>query len=231
MSGEVPEHWILTPREFHNTDEQSKAEAEEIVRAECQRGMPITVHRPSMVVGDRNTGRIIHFQVFYHLCEFLAGKRTLGLSPDFGAARLDTVPADYVARIIYWSSTRSSTVGRVLHACSGPSYAMSLGALRDHVRQAFRSAGQRLPPIITLPPRAFSSVIQLASIFMSASTKRAVRTLPVFLDYLATDQAFANHQTQALLSNEGIGLPAPVSYLNQVLSFYLECQSRRSAPS
>ena len=52
------------------------------------------------VVGDTINGRIIHFQVFYHLCEFLSGRRTLGLAPGFGGARLDIVPADYVAQVI-----------------------------------------------------------------------------------------------------------------------------------
>ncbi len=86
--GSVPEEWLHGPRDFHNTYEQAKAEAEEVVRVEVEKGLPLTVHRPSMVVGDSGSGRIIHFQVFYHLCEFLSGRRTCGLSPDFGGALL-----------------------------------------------------------------------------------------------------------------------------------------------
>ena len=83
-SKEVTEDWIETPRGFHNTYEQAKAEAEVPVRAAVGEGLPITVHRPSMVVGDSVTGRIISFQVFYHLCEFLTGSRSRGLFPPFG---------------------------------------------------------------------------------------------------------------------------------------------------
>lgn len=224
--GTVPEEWILRPRKFHNTYEQAKAEAEDIVRGEVENDLPLTVHRPSMVVGDSVSGRIIHFQVFYHLCEFLSGKRTLGLAPNFGRARLDIVPADYVARLIAWSSTNMATRGRILHACSGPQLALPLHDLRDVVRQVFSEAGRRLPPVISLPTNLFRSLLGTAAIFMPSEVRRAVKTLPVFLDYLATEQAFANSSTTDLLTSAGFALPSPYAYLDQVLGYYLS----RSAP-
>lgn len=228
--GQVPEQWLNHARGFHNTYEQAKAEAEALVQEEVQRGLPLTVHRPSMVVGDSTSGRIIHFQVFYHLCEFLSGRRTLGLAPKFGQARLDIVPADYVARIIAWSSTTTISSGRILHSCSGPDLALPLSPLRDRVRQAFSRAGRRLPPVIDLPTGVFRALLTGASLLMPAEARRAVRTLPVFLDYLATDQTFANHDTQALLSDIGLAVPAPDEYLGQVLAYYLGA-SKSAAPS
>ena len=225
--GAVPEDWITTMRTFHNTYEQAKAEAEDVIREEQSRGLPLTVHRPSMVVGDTASGRIIHFQVFYHLCEFLSGRRTLGLAPDFGAARLDIVPADYVARIIAWSSANNASSGRILHSCSGPELALALGPLREIVRRAFATAGQRLPPVMTLPPGVFRALLGAVSVFMPGDARRAIRTLPVFLDYLATEQSFANSRTQALLSAAGLAVPAPSTYLDKVLNYYLENGKRR----
>ena len=225
--GAVPEDWLTTVRSFHNSYEQAKAEAEDVIRAELERGLPLTVHRPSMVVGDSASGRIIHFQVFYHLCEFLSGRRTLGLSPDFGAARLDIVPADYVARIIAWSSTNSASRGRVVHSCSGPELALALGPLREVVRRTFAAAGDRLPPVITLPSGVFRALLAGVGLFMPGATRRAVKTLPVFLDYLATEQTFANHRTQALLAAAGLAVPPPSSYLDKVLEYYLENGKRR----
>lgn len=224
--GAVPEEWILTPRDFHNTYEQAKAEAEDTIRAELERGLALTVHRPSMVVGDTVSGRIIHFQVFYHLCEFLSGRRTLGLAPGFGRARLDIVPADYVAQTIAWSSNTSATSGRILHSCSGPELALPLDKLRTSVRQAFSAAGRALPPVINLPTSVFRTLLNGVSLFMPGETRRAIKTLPVFLDYLATEQSFSNHRTQALLADAGLGLPAPCSYLDKVLSYYLENTAR-----
>ncbi|MDV7391197.1 hypothetical protein RZS08_07585, partial [Arthrospira platensis SPKY1] len=86
-------------------------------------------HRPSMVVGAAATGRIIHFQIFYHLCEFLSGRRTFGLFPRLGTARLDTIPVDGVARAIGWAGGRPEWAGRVLHPCAGPEQATRLKRL------------------------------------------------------------------------------------------------------
>lgn len=225
--GMVPEEWLSSPRGFHNTYEQAKAEAEEVIYGEVERGLPLTVHRPSMVVGESGSGRIIHFQVFYHLCEFLSGARTLGLSPDLGIARLDIIPADYVARTIAWSSTNTVSSGRVLHSCSGPALALPLNPLRESVRQAFTRAGRRLPPVIKLPTRVFSAILTGFSRLMPAEARRAVKTLPVFLDYLATDQTFANQRTQELLSGVGLAVPAPGQYLERVLAYYLSSTGKR----
>ena len=225
--GALPEEWILTPRGFHNTYEQAKAEAEVTVQTAVERGLPATVHRPSMVVGDTISGRIIHFQIFYHLCEFLSGRRTLGLAPGFGVARLDIVPADYVAQAIAWSSTSTASTGWIIHTCSGPDLALPLEPLRDTVRRAFSAAGRRLPPVIDLPTGVFKALLAGVSIFMPAETRRAIRTLPVFLDYLATEQSFANHRSQALLAEAGLALPTPASYLDKVLGYYLANSKRR----
>ncbi len=227
--GMLPEEWLATPRDFHNTYEQAKAETEEAVRAEVERGLPLTVHRPSMVVGDSHSGRIIHFQVFYHLCEFLSGRRTFGLAPEFGRARLDIIPADYVARAIAWSSHTRASSGRILHSCSGPALALALNPLRERVREDFARAGRRLPPVIRLPTSVFSALLSGVSVLMPAEAKRAVRTLPVFLDYLATEQTFANHRTQELLSAAGLSLPAPEDYLDRVLSYYLTLAAPRAS--
>ena len=220
-SGAVAEDWLLGARDFHNSYEQAKAEAEDVLRAQLAYGLPFTIHRPSMVVGDSTNGRIIHFQIFYHLCEFLSGSRTAGLAPHFGTARLDIVPADYVARIIAWSTTHDAATGRILHACSGPRLALPLAPLRDHVRATFARAGRRLPRETTLPPRVFTALLTAVGIFMPREVRRAIRTLPVFLDYLATEQSFSNEHSQALLATAGLAVPAPETYLDKVLAYYL----------
>src|SRR5262249_35957340 len=78
VPGVVPETPLDGVRLFRNTYEAAKAEAENLVLAEMGRGLAGTIHRPSMVVGDSRTGAVPQFQVFYHLCEFLSGRKTLG---------------------------------------------------------------------------------------------------------------------------------------------------------
>lgn len=219
--GTVPERRLTEARKFHNTYEQAKAEAEDVVHDAIGHGLPVTIHRPSMVVGDSQTGKIIHFQVFYHLCEFLSGRRTLGLSPDLGDAQLDIIPADFVGRAIAWSSQQSVTIGKTLHLCSGPTNAPTLLEVRTQVRQLFRQAGLWLPPLIDLPPKVFHTILGALSWLAPPATRRAIRTLPVFLDYLASNQTFDNVFTDPLLSGVGITTPQPGIYLPIVLSCYI----------
>jgi thioester reductase-like protein len=219
-SGRLPERILHETRTFHNTYEHAKAEAETYVAERIAEGLPVTLHRPSMVVGDSVTGRVMRFQIFYHLVEFLTGTRTLGMFPRFGHTRLDLVPVDYVAAAVVWSSGQAATAGRVLHLCSGPEGSIPIGELQAAVRAACRAAGRTLPPVIALPIAAFRGAVRVIGTLSPPGLTRAIATLPIFLDYLAEDQSFENQATRRLLGDHGIVLPPVESYLRNVLAYY-----------
>jgi len=216
----LPERWITEPREFHNTYEQAKAEAEDWLRSELEPAFPITIHRPSMVVGEAGTGRVIRFQIFYHLLEFLSGRRTRGFAPALGATALDIVPVDYVAGAVVWSSRQRATSGKVLHLCSGPEQAVPLPVLREQVRARFAAAGVPCPPARTIPVAALKAALPIAGFLAPAKARRALAALPVFLEYLAGKQVFPNVETRRVL-NDVLPLPAPRTYLDALFDYYL----------
>jgi nucleoside-diphosphate-sugar epimerase len=80
--------------EFRNTYEQTKSEAEQIVRA--TQDMEIAIARPSIVVGESGTGWTPAFNVLYWpLRAFARGLfDRIPARPD---GRVDVVPVDYVA--------------------------------------------------------------------------------------------------------------------------------------
>ncbi|MBN1932681.1 MAG: SDR family oxidoreductase [Desulfobacterales bacterium] len=219
--GLIPETWITNKRGFHNTYEEAKAESEIFIAQQIKNEMPVTVHRPSMVVGDSKTGRIIHFQIFYHLCEFLSGSRTLGITPDVQNTLLDIIPSDYVARAIAWSCNQDATVGHILHLCSGPDKAIEINDLKTKIQDIFKSYGKKLPKTISVPINLFRVSLPIIRLFISPRAKRALKALPIFFEYLAEHQSFANQSTQALLSPEGIVVPPIRDYLEIILTYYL----------
>jgi len=228
--GALPEIWMDEPRAFHNTYEQAKAEAEEIVRSAIAReGLPVTVHRPSMVIGDSRDGRIIHFQIFYFICEFLSGRKTLGLYPDFGEVRLDVIPVDWVAEAIVASSLDPQTAGEIFHLCSGPELAPRLEDLKANVRTAFKAHGLSVPPGIRLPRRWFAALARLAARLAPVSQRKALATLPIYLDYLADRQGFDNAKYTAWLARRGMSSPRPEDYLPGMLDYYLNKRYPSSA--
>ena len=219
--GVMPERPLPEVADFHNTYEAAKAEAERVVWAEGH-GLPITVHRPSMVVGERGSGRVIHFQVFYHLCEFLSGARTHGVMPPLGQTRLDTVPVDWVASALCWASATPETAGHILHLCSGPDGAVPLPELQARVRSTWQAAGRRLPGLRTVDRRWLERLVPLIGALAGARTRRALRGLPPVLAYLAEQQAFGNAETARTLADAGLPVPAADRYLGDVLGYYLQ---------
>lgn len=226
--GLMPERPVPEVTEFHNTYESAKAEAERALWREAQ-DLPLTVHRPSMVVGDTGTGRARHFQVFYHLCEFLSGTRTFGVMPRLGDLRLDTVPVDWVAAAVAWSSQHPDAAGKVFHLCSGPTLSQPLPALQRLVRETWRAHGRPVPPLWTLPRGVLQALIPIIGALAGAPTRRALKALPPVLAYLGESQGFQNTETARILAAAGLPVPSPAQYLPRVLGHYL--QVRASSPT
>ena len=85
-------------RTFKNPYEQSKAEAEMLVRQNFDKGR-VRIVRPSIIIGDSITGGTSSFNVLYVPTKFLA-KGLLRALPANPLAPCDLVPVDYVARSI-----------------------------------------------------------------------------------------------------------------------------------
>lgn len=226
--GNLPEAPVPPDAGFHNTYEAAKWEAEALILREGQ-GLPITLHRPSMVVGDSATGRASRFQVFYHLCEFLSGVRTFGIMPRFGPKRLDTVPVDWIAAVICESLARPEFTGRIFNLCSGPGDALPLSELQRIVRATWASRGIRLPTLRVVNPRLLLGLIPGIKAVSGPRMRRALSALPPVLEYLAEEQGFSNEQTLATLQPLGLALPRPLSYLPAVLGYYLDHHAKGPA--
>ena len=218
--GLIPEAPLDGVPGYHNTYEQAKAEAEQLVLREIRAGMPATIHRPSMVVGDSVDGRIVHFQVFYYLAPFLAGSRTWGVLPEFGDVKLDLVPSDYVAKAVVASSRRKDSSGRILHLCSGPTQAAPLAELGATLRRFLSARGERTFVPRYLPRAIVRQLIRVVGGIVPGRGSRSLQTLPYFLDYLDEAQAFANQGTADFLANDGLAVPRIEHFLPAILDYW-----------
>ena len=231
MPGVVPERPFVEARTFRNSYEAAKAEAETFLFAEMEQGLPATIHRPSMVVGDSRTGRIIQFQVFYYLCEFLSGRRTAGIVPDAKDIRLDIIPVDYVARAMQAASLRPDAAGRVFHLCAGPAQAPQVMHLARRVRDFFASHGRHTPPLRPVPARLMRTLLPVASLIVPGKARRTLQSLPYFLAYLDAPQTFGNALSEEFFASAGVKAPAVDSYLDAVLTYYISRNDRRNDTS
>lgn len=222
LNGAVEERPITEDRGFRNSYEAAKAEAEELVFRAAEGGLPVTVHRPSMVVGDSRTGRVISFQVFYHLCELLSGRRSGGFVPRTRGVRLDTIPCNLVADAIVWASRNDEGAGSVLHLCSGPEGSIEISELTDLVRIVLENLGVPLPRLRRIPFRLLLAGARTLSPLMDEKARRGMKNLPMFKQYAESRQFFENRKTKAMLSAAGIEIPTIDQYLEPVLRYYHE---------
>lgn len=118
------------PEQFNSQYEHSKAEAESIVR---ESGLPITICRPGMIVGNSRTGRTRNFNTIYYVLKLmLQGKlRYLPVSP---AQTVNVVPVDDVARRVVSLTLNPESQGRTFHLTVPVSGLPRVGELVTAVR-------------------------------------------------------------------------------------------------
>jgi thioester reductase-like protein len=198
-AGIIPEEGPEGRPLFHNPYEESKYEAEMLVRRTP--GIRTTMHRPSVIVGDSRTGHTSSFTGLYRFLELGArlaamnggaGKRSLPLRlPLTGGETWDLVPVDWVARAIAELVDRPTCHGRNFHLVSASPVPTRL--IRDVAAE-----------VLQLPGVEFVG---------AGGGERPGRLEQLFLDgireywpYLRGNPVFACDNTRAALPN----LPPPV---------------------
>ena len=225
MQGLVEERFFPEVREFHNNYEKYKAGAEALVWEQMQAGLPATIHRPSMIVGNSRNGRIMNFQGFYFLVRFFSGEFTRGFLPNLPKLTIDTVPVDYVAEGIHWSVFNSAALGKIMHYSSAKK-SIPVVEFIQLVRKSYSANNRPLPALRLINPELFVLSLRVIRICCFGRLRSLLRQLLLFLGYRKNEQVFDNKNTAMLLSQHGIATPAPTDYLPLVIGYFLKNAKR-----
>ncbi|MFI9721782.1 amino acid adenylation domain-containing protein [Streptomyces sp. NPDC052396] len=109
---------------------ESKWVAEEVLRRAGEQGLPVAVHRPYEVTGDRVSG-VCNTETA--ICSLFKTIAETGLAPDIELP-MDFVPVDHLAESVVHIATRRPATGRV-HHLTNPRPAM-LSDVLDRMRAA-----------------------------------------------------------------------------------------------
>jgi thioester reductase-like protein len=182
---------------FRNAYEQSKQEAERLVRSERER-LPLTIVRPSIVVGERETGWTSSFNVMYGPMR-AAAAGALQVMPGRHDGVLDIVTVDYVADAILALAASPTAQGGTFQIVAGDQ-AMTLGELS---RLAARRFNQRPPRLI--PPRIYRSVLHPLMLWRAdQARRRRLRASEVYFPYMSLALRFDDRRARELLDPLGI---------------------------
>ena len=151
------EEELFVNTDFNSLYEQSKHDAELLVYAYGEEGVPYTIVRPAQIIGDSRTGFITTFNTLYYpLKLYLKGR--LPVIPASRDLIVNMAPVDYVARIVCRAIGNAQAEGQVLNAVPPEGSAPRLGDLLDSVRLwASENLGVALPAPVYLPAGELAS--------------------------------------------------------------------------
>jgi thioester reductase-like protein len=182
---------------FRNAYEQSKQEAERMVCGERER-LPVTIVRPSIVVGERETGWTSSFNVMYAPMQAVAAG-ALSVVPGRRGGVLDIVTVDYVADAILALAASPAAEGGTFQIVAGDQ-ATTLGELS---RLAARRFNRRRPRLI--PRRVYGSVVHpLVLRRADPARRRRLQASEAYFPYLSLDLRFDDRRARELLDPLGI---------------------------
>ncbi len=191
-------------QQFHNSYEQSKYEAEELIRSHD--GLPYTIMRPSIVVGDRNNGWTSAFNVLYWpLRAFARGLFTA--VPAIASAPVDVVSIDYVADAAYELCETSCGNGATYHLTAGED-ASTIAELASLASRYFRRPVPRV-----VPPAEF------ATMTLGAAERKALEAGSEYFPYFCMEGSFDDSETRKRLEPEGITSAPLRDYVDRLLDF------------
>lgn len=103
-------------QQFNNFYEETKFLAEVEVQNRRDRGMPTTIYRPSVVVGDSSTGKTQKYDGPCYLLQLLLRQGRWAVMPTIGDPtlhRFNIVPSDFIIDPIVALSATERSTGRV----------------------------------------------------------------------------------------------------------------------
>jgi thioester reductase-like protein len=196
---------------FNNFYEETKFLAEVEVRERAEAGLPTTVYRPSITVGDSATGATQKYDGPYYILRWMMRQPRFGVMPTVGDPRAHTVnlvPRDFVVLAIDHLSALAGSLGKVYQLCDPAP--LTVDAL---IRLFARATGRRIlrvPVPLGLAQWALDHVPGL---------QRLMGTPSQTLDYFVHPTDYACDNTLADLEASGIAVPPFATYVDRLVAF------------
>jgi thioester reductase-like protein len=204
-SGRFYERDLDVGQAFHNSYEQSKFEAEQLVRSHTD--LPATILRPSIVVGDQRNGWTAAFNVLYWpLRAFARGLFTA--VPAIPTAPVDVVSVDYVADAVHALCESGRSAGATYHLTAGPN-ASTIEEIAGLASRYFRR-----PQVQVLPPAEYAALPACG-----AAEQSAIQAGAQYFPYFSIGTVFESEATRARLEPEGICASPLRDYMERLLDF------------
>lgn len=206
--GFIEEDFINGSHGFKTNYEQSKFEAEEVVR---KSDLPFVILRPGMVVGDSSTGYIKTFNTIYSLIRlYMNGLRFFPVSKNL---KVNMVPVDYVADAVCSITLNENSDGKTFHLTAPNESNPTVQELLSLVKKwAAQNLDLKLPKPLYLP---LSSLMPFIEQFLNAD-HGVGKVLHELEPYIKEERVFDTKNTSMFMGKYELNWS---EYLPQLLDF------------
>lgn len=196
---------------FNNFYEETKHLAEVDVRERMAAGMPATIYRPSIVVGDSTTGETQKFDGPYYIAQLLLRQARVAVMPVVGDPRLtrfNVVPRDFVVSAIAHLAGQAQSLGVTYQLADPhpPTVAELIAALG-------LAAHRRVVPL------RVSRAVARRSLGYVPGAGRLLRIPVETIDYLSHPTHYLTTNARRDLAGTGIEVPRFASYADRLVDF------------
>jgi thioester reductase-like protein len=212
--GEFTENALDEGQTFLNHYESTKFEAEMLVRTAMAGGLPATIYRPGIVVGDSQTGETQKYDGPYFLATFMLRQLPWAVVPavgDIDHVRVSLVPRDFVIEAMDQLSVLDGSIGQTF-ALTDP----NPPTVRELVDFFAAHLGKRV--IWVWLPLS----ITRAAVGYVPGLERLLGLPAEALDYFASATTYSTVNTVSELARTGLECPPFESYAGRLLDFMVD---------
>ncbi len=214
--GRVLETELECGQQFSNSYEQTKFEAERIVHQQMNE-LPITIFRPSIIVGDSKTGRTNAFNVLYPPLKLIY-RDLFRILPGSPHTPLDVVPVDFVADAIDHVFLKTDQgIGSTYHLTAGEENSTTTGEVVDSAVNYFNQTGGHLQRVKFLPLENYYE----AKRSLLSNQRRVWQAMETYEPYLCVNRKFDNDNARFALRGTSIAAPDFKTYYQSLLGYCL----------
>lgn len=212
--GEFTEDMLREGQNFNNYYEETKYHAEVRVQDAMDRGLPATIYRPAITVGDSETGETQKYDGPYYLLRWLLKQPSrLAVLPRFAGAdeyEVNVVPRDFVVDAIDALSRLDASEGEVYQLCDDRP-----PTVEELSTQLADATDRRVIEIPSTP--------RLTKRFLSTDIGRDLTGIePATIDYLVLPTQYRNEKTRRHLADTEIYCPPFASYVQTLVEYVRE---------
>ena len=207
--GEFTEEMLEEGQEFQNHYEETKYEAERLVRAAIADGLPATIYRPGIVVGDSRTGETQKYDGPYFVADYMKRLPAVTFLPNVDRGVMASlVPRDYVIAAMDVLSVLDGSVGKT-YQLTDPD--------PPSAREVAEIFGKHLGKKLVWLPIPVSVVRGLLD---TVPGMELLTGLPAeTLDYFAFPTTYSTAHAVADLEGTGVACPRFRDYADRLLDF------------